>query len=257
MTSRRWSYHAVEIAAPVMLVAFLWWFTENNANYAVATLPDIADEFRKAWLFDRFESDILPSLRRLSLGFGISVLIGVPLGLALGWSRALRFFLQPVLTFFRSIPPIALLPAMLILLGIGDSMKVSLIALVCVWPIVLNTADAVAELDPTMDATTKVFGLTASERLFRVVIPSAGPRIFAGMRTSLSFAILLLVGSEYVASSSGIGFFIVQSQHGFGTAPMWAGIALLGILGCLLNAGFSAVERRVLRWNMNTLGGGS
>lgn len=245
----------VEVVSPIVIVALLWWYTENNQSFAVATLPDIVSDFQRIWLFDRFESDIVPSLRRLALGFSVSVLVGVPFGLALGTSKTLRLLLQPVLTFFRSIPPIALLPAMLILLGIGDSMKVFLIVLICVWPILLNAADAVAELDPTMDATTKVFGLSRSERLFRVVVPSAGPRIFAGMRTSLSFAVLLLVASEYIASSSGIGFFILQSQQGFGAAPMWAGIALLGIIGCLLNAGFSAIERRALRWNANTLGG--
>jgi ABC-type nitrate/sulfonate/bicarbonate transport system permease component len=106
-------------------------------------------------------------------------------------------------------------------LGVGTSMKVFIIAFVCLWPVLLNTIDGVAGVDPT---------------------------IFAGMRTSVSLALILMVISEMVASTNGNGYVVLQSQRSFAIPEMWSGILLLVILGYVLNVVFVLIERRVLRW---------
>ena len=151
--------------------------------------------------------------------------------------------------FLRAIPPPALLPFSIVVLGVGNSGKIFLIAFVCVWPVLLNTIDGVTAIDPTLRETARVYGVKGMDRLRRIVLPAACPQIFAGMRTSLSLALILMVISEMVASTDGIGFFVLQSQRSFAIPEMWSGILLLGLLGYVLNVIFILVERRVLAWH--------
>jgi ABC-type nitrate/sulfonate/bicarbonate transport system permease component len=173
------------------------------------------------------------------------VAIGIPLGL----SPLLRRAMSPIVEFLRAIPPPALLPFAIVVLGVGNSGKVFLIAFVCLWPVLLNTIDGVMGIDPTLRETARSYGVSGRDRLLRIVLPAASPQIFAGMRTSLSLALILMVISEMVASTNGIGFFVLQSQRSFAIPEMWAGILLLGLLGYTLNLIFLLAERRVLAWH--------
>ena len=130
-------------------------------------------------------------------------------------------------------------------------MKVFVIAFVCIWPIALNTEDGYVSLDPIMLETTRCYGIGFWKRLFRVVLPAISPRIFAGMRTSVAIAVLLLVIAEQLGSTDGIGWFVLYSQQGYNVRGMWAGIVMLGLLGIGATALLSLVERRVLRWHVN------
>lgn len=253
MTADRVFRWVVDLGVTAAIVAGAWIYTSGAQSYAVVSIPDMLTAFRDTWLFERFSSDVLPSLERLALGYLVAVVVGVAVGLVLGASTAARALLQPVLTFMRSIPPVALLPPAIVVLGIGNSMRVTIIAFVTVWPILLNTTDGVAELNSTMVHTARAYGLTRWHRLRYVVLPAAAPRIFAGMRTSIAFAILILVTSEMIASTNGIGYFLFRSQQTLRVADMWAAIILLGLLGYLLNFIFSVVERRALRWHNRSL----
>jgi ABC-type nitrate/sulfonate/bicarbonate transport system permease component len=113
----------------------------------------------------------------------------------------------------------------------------------------------VSGVDPTLVDTGRVYRIPASDRLRHVVLPAAAPQIFAGMRTSLSLALILMVISEMVASSNGIGYFVLQSQRSFAIPEMWSGIILLGLLGYLFNAVFLLVERRTLAWHRGARAG--
>jgi ABC-type nitrate/sulfonate/bicarbonate transport system permease component len=118
-----------------------------------------------------------------------------------------------------------------------------------VWPILLNTADGVASVEPLLRDTGRAFRLSARDQLLRIVLPAAGPRIFAGLRISLAIAVILMVISELVATVDGIGFELVQAQSSFRTLDVWAIIVLLGIIGYGLNAVLGLVEARVLAWH--------
>jgi ABC-type nitrate/sulfonate/bicarbonate transport system permease component len=198
------------------------------------------------------QSDVLPSLGRMLLGFGVSVVVAVALGTVIGLSRKVGDYIDPIIQFLRAVPPPALLPIFLVLFGTGDEMRVLLIAFGTAWPILLNTIEGVRSIEELKYETATVFRIGFLGRLTRIVLPGAAPKILAGVRTSLSLALILMVISEMVAASSGIGFSIVQAQRGFGFLDMWAGIVLLGIIGFLLNTVLTLIERRILAWQRSS-----
>jgi ABC-type nitrate/sulfonate/bicarbonate transport system permease component len=239
----------LEVAIPILLLVLWGVLSAGSKTYYFPPLTDIFTAFKDNWLFSRVGSDVVPSLSRMAAGFVIAVVLGVGLGLLLGLSRRARLAADPIVEFLRAIPPPALLPFAILVLGVGNDMKIFIIALVCLFPVLLNTIDGVAGVDPTLKDTTQVYGIPPRDRLWRVMLPAASPQIFAGMRISLSLALILMVISEMVASTNGIGYFVLQSQRTFAIPEMWSGIFLLGILGYVFNAGFMLVERRVLRWH--------
>jgi ABC-type nitrate/sulfonate/bicarbonate transport system permease component len=239
----------LEIAVPILLLVLWGVLSAGSKTYYFPPLTDIFTAFKDNWLLSRVGSDVVPSMVRMWLGFGIAAVVGVGGGLLLGLSRRARRGADPILEFLRAIPPPALLPFAILVLGVGNDMKVFIIALVCLFPVLLNTIDGVTGVDPTLRDTTRVYGIGGGDRLWRVMLPAASPQIFAGMRISLSLALILMVISEMVASTNGIGYFVLQSQRTFAIPEMWSGIFLLGILGYVFNAGFILIERRVLRWH--------
>jgi ABC-type nitrate/sulfonate/bicarbonate transport system permease component len=240
---------ALEISVPIALVALWAAYSASSDTYYFPPLTKIATAFRETWLFDRVGSDVVPSLLRLGLGYLIASTVAVGLGLLLSLVGWLRRASDPVVQFLRAIPPPALLPFGILVMGVGDAMKVFIIAFVCLWPVLLNTMDGIGGIDHTLLDTARVYQISARDRILRVMLPAAGPQIFAGLRTSLSLSLILMVISEMVASTNGIGYFVLQSQRTFAIPEMWAGIVLLGILGYVLNLIFLLVERRVLRWH--------
>ncbi len=239
----------VDVALLIAVLA-LWWFWSTAANsFYFPALPDILRTFVETWVFERVGSDVVPSLVRLGTGYALAVLIGIGGGMVLGLSWHARQTAGPIIEFLRAIPPTALIPAGIVVLGVGDGMKVVLIALACVWPILLNASDGVAGVEPTLLETARCYAIRPLDRLRSIILPAALPQIFAGMRTSVSLAIIVMVVSEMVASTDGIGFFILQSQRSFAMPEMWSGILLLGLLGNALNGTFILVERRMLRWH--------
>jgi ABC-type nitrate/sulfonate/bicarbonate transport system permease component len=246
---QRWLGIGLEVTVPLLALVLWGLLSAGSDTYYFPPLTDILSTFADTWLFERVGSDVVPSLERMGLGFAIAVVIAVTAGLLLGMSRRARIAAAPIVEFLRAIPPPALLPFAILVIGVGSSMKVFIIAFVCIWPILLNTIDGVRGIDPTLDDTTRVYGISSRDRIWRVMLPAATPQIFAGMRTSLSLALILMVISEMVASTNGIGYFVLQSQRTFAIPEMWSGILLLGILGYVLNGGFTLIERRLLRWH--------
>jgi ABC-type nitrate/sulfonate/bicarbonate transport system permease component len=192
--------------------------------------------------------DVLPSLGRVLGGWAIAVVVGVALGTALGRSRTGMDYLGPVFAFARAVPPPVLIPVFLVLFGLGVGTQLATIVAGAVWPVLLNTVDGVRSVDSTQWETARSFRTPAYHRIGLVVLPAALPKIFAGLRLSLSIALILMVVSEMVGAVNGIGYQLLFAQRQFDFAVMWAGIVLLGILGYGLNAALLAVERRALRW---------
>ena len=241
---------ATEIAVPIaILLAWqLWTVHADNPNFP--RLSTILVEFRDMWLFSDFGTHVVPSLKRIALGFGIATVLGVGLGIPLGMSRWTRSLAMPHVEYWRAMPPPALLPISIVLLhSIGDVQKVSFIAFFCLFPILLNTMDGVRAIDPTLIDTARSFNVPRWERIRRLVFPAALPQISAGMRTSLSLAVIIMVVSEYFSSTSGVGYVLLNSKNTFQFTPMWAAILLIGLLGYLLNVLFMLAERRILAWH--------
>lgn len=235
-------------ALPALLVAIWWTTSSTSTNFFLPRPVPLVSTFVQTWLGERMLSDVLPSIGRLLAGVLAAILLGVLAGLLIGSIRWLRELTEPVLEFFRAIPPPVLVPVLMLLLGLSDSMKVTVIVSGCVWPVLLNTIEGVRAIDPVLADSARTYGITGQARVRYLVLPSAGPQIMAGIRQSLSLGLILMVISEMFASSSGLGFTIVQFQRSFAVPEMWSGIVLLGLIGVVMSFIFQWAERRVLRW---------
>jgi len=193
--------------------------------------------------------NVLPSIWRTLAGLAIATVIGVPLGVAIGRSRAISGYLEPLLQFGRALPVVTMAPVFLALFKIGNQMEIATIAFGTIWPILLNTIDGAASVDPVQLETASAFRLSRGQRLTQLIIPSAMPKIFTGFRLSLSLALILMVFSELVGSSNGIGYEMLNAQNSFDLTALWCTIVLLGILGYLLNAILNGVQRVALSWH--------
>jgi ABC-type nitrate/sulfonate/bicarbonate transport system permease component len=239
----------IEILVPVA-VLMLWYVgSANSTNFYFPPLATILERFGAVWLGGGFFEHAVPSLFRMLSGYVLGALLGVVIGTALGLSVWARRLLGPAVEFLRALPAVVLIPFGIVVFGVDTTMKVFIIALGSCFPVLLNTADGVRSVEPTLVDVSRTFGFTRVERLWRVTLPSASPQIFAGLRTSLALSLILMVVSEMVASTNGIGYSILQAQRLFATADMWAGILLLGLLGYLINLLLVLIEKRVLAWH--------
>jgi ABC-type nitrate/sulfonate/bicarbonate transport system permease component len=255
---RRW-------AVPVIVVAAWELATRRAADVffpppsrIVARMHDLwfSGPVAHLWLTSDAIGNVLPSLGRMAAGLAGALVAGVVLGLALGRSGRLRAYLDPLLQFGRAVPPPTLVPVFVVLMHLGPPMQIVSIAVSALWPILLNTADGASSVDPIQIATARVFRLSATDRLVRIIVPSALPKIFAGLRLSLSLALILMVFSELLpGTADGIGFELTDAQSRSDLPTVWSAVVLLGVLGYLLNTLLLALDRRVLRTYRAALGG--
>ena len=238
---------------PILILVAWVVSSRGNPTFFYPSTSEIWSSFRSHFLTHDVTTFLLPSLRNLMLGFLMASGIGILAGLLLGLSaRASAFFSLPV-DFFRSLPGPALLPLFIALFGIGTTMKVSIIAFTAVFPILLNTIDGVRSCDPRWNDVCGAYRISPSRRFAMVVLPGAAPQIATGLRVGLQTSLLLVVVSEMIASTGGVGFLILQSQQTFHIPDMWAGIVMLGLLGFVLNMIFDPLEQRALRWHRASL----
>jgi len=250
-----------------LVVVVVWEIAARAGDSPFFPPPsDIAVAFWETWLggpaSQLFLSDVavdnvLPSVARLLGGWAIAVVVGVVVGCAIGRSATAMEYLGPLLAFGRAIPPPALVTVFLVLFELGTPMQLATIIFGVVWPVLLNSADGARSVHPTQVATARVFRIPRRQWIFGVVLPAALPKIFAGMRVSLSLALILMVISELVGATNGIGLQLALAQRRFDFDTMWAAVVLLGALGHLFNSVLLAVERRVLAWQPGTRKGGS
>ncbi|ANS68769.1 ABC-type nitrate/sulfonate/bicarbonate transport system, permease component [Streptomyces lincolnensis] len=202
---------------------------------------------RHAFLTPAAVDDILPSLGRMAAGFALAAVAGIALGLAVGRSRRAYALCNPVLQFARAVPPPALVPVFVVIFSFGTPMQIASIVFSAVWPVLINTAAGVRNTDPLRLDVAAVLRLNTVERLWFVVLPSALPRIFAGLRLSLSLSLILMVFSELLpGTENGIGFTLTDAQTRSDLLTVWAALVLLGALGHLLNTGLLVVEKRLI-----------
>ena len=245
----RWISGTLEIVALPILILAAWSISVAlSPNNRFPPLWRIGEAFVETWLGDAFLVDVLPSLGRLLTGIAIAIVGGIAIGLLVGSVRWLRSLVEPVFEFFRAVPPPMLIPLLALALGIGDGAKVLVIVAGAIWPVLLNTVEGVRAVDALQRETARSYQLSLWRRTFSLVLPSAAPQIMAGVRQSLSIALILMVISEMSASSSGIGYQILVFQTNYQYAEMWSGVLLLGLIGLALAVLFQLAERWALGW---------
>jgi NitT/TauT family transport system permease protein len=214
-------------------------------------LPPFSEVMSAGWQLAQsgeLYDDVAASLLRALSGFLISVVLVIPLGLAVGWYGRLGDLLNQLIEICRNTAPLALLPVFILLLGIGEVSKVTMVIYSCAWPLLLNTIAAVKQVDPLLIKSARTMGATPQQLFRKVILPASLPTIFVGIRLASASAMLVLVASEMVGAKAGLGYLIIYSQYSFLIPQMYFGILGITVIGLTFNAILEALERRFMRW---------
>jgi ABC-type nitrate/sulfonate/bicarbonate transport system permease component len=191
---------------------------------------------------------VLASANIAALGFGLSVAVGVPLGLVMGRSPTIRATLEPFTTALNASPQVAFLPLLIIWLGIGIASKVALVFLGSFIIMVINTETGVAQVDRRLIETARSFMANERQILMKIVLPAALPYIIAGMRLGVGRALVMVVVAEIYAASKGLGYLIFQAGGLYDTAQVFVGVLILAGAGVILNSFLRWLEKRLAPW---------
>jgi ABC-type nitrate/sulfonate/bicarbonate transport system permease component len=243
----------------LLLVIFALWemYARLNPSVFFPPISKIIENYCTVWLSSDprqlFHSDLFieqagTSLGRFARGWALSIVIGIACGVALGASQIAARMYNPTVRFFASIPSTLLLPIAVQLFGVTSNMNIFLICLGSVWVIMINTCDGVAGVDQAWVRSARSLQLGTFTLYRKVILPAAMPQIMAGLRVSLGISLILMVIAELYATTVGLGHQIVIAQTSFQYLNMWSAFVVVGIIGITLNAIFSVIERRVLRW---------
>ncbi|MFC4099508.1 ABC transporter permease [Paenibacillus xanthanilyticus] len=235
----------------ILALAAIWEMVPRVGLVETAFLPPLSEVLQAWWglltsgeLWTHTESSLIRSLA----GFGIAIAAAIPLGLLIGWYKGLSELLTPVLELFRNTAALALLPVFTLILGIGETSKITLIVYACSWPILLNTISGVKNVDPLLIKSAKSMGLSPVKLFIKVILPAAVPTIFTGVRLAGAGSILVLIAAEMVGAKAGLGYLINYAQFNFQAPEMYAGIISISLIGLLFNQGLVTLEKRFTAW---------
>lgn len=193
-------------------------------------------------------SNAVRSLLRAAVGYSLAVAIGIPLGLAMATSKPVRLIFNPVVQLFYPMPRTALIPVVMIWLGLGDASKVFLIFLGCLLPVIVSTYNGARGVNHYLTWSAASLGASRFAVLGEIVLPAAMPDILAGCRTALAFSFILMVSSEFIIAKDGVGFLISTLGDGGAYPSMFAVILIVSLAGFTADRLFAAFMRRRLRW---------
>jgi sulfonate transport system permease protein len=232
-------------------VVGLWWLASHQQWVSKVFLPTPEATF--ASLREGLASGSLleqsgATLRRMVEGWFLACLAGVLLGALIGTSAAARAWLQPMLEFIRPLPASAIMPLAISIFGLGPSMVLFVVAFGAMWPVLLATLHGFASVEPRLREVAGALQLPRRDFIWKIGLPSAMPDILSGMRLSLTVSLIVAVVGEMIASQTGLGQAILLAARSFRASELFAGIALLGVIGFVANALLAGAEKRLLRW---------
>lgn len=196
--------------------------------------------------------DVVSTLSRALLGFIIASLLGIPLGLILGYKYSFYESFEMVIDFFRSLPGTAMFPLFLLVFGIGNGSKIATVVFVSFWIILINTIYGVLYGSRTRKMVAHVFGANNTQIFLDVILYDALPQIFVGLKTTLSICLVVVVVSEmFIGSEHGLGQKLYDFYQTYETPKLYAVLVITGILGYMLNRIFQLAEKRLLHWAKN------
>ncbi len=240
-------------ASGVLLVGLLlalWqysaynWVSSPNWPPVTQIAQALVAGFASGELFEVFGS----SLYRMLSGYALGVVAALVVGLLMASVRVVHAALEPMVELLRPIPAPAIVPPLILLLGVDDAMKIFIVAFSAFFPVLVNTISGVRAVDHVAIDVARTLRVGRLRTALRVVLPASMPYILAGMRVSLALSLIVTVVAEMIAGSSGIGYYIMTMQYAMRSSDMYAAIFVLAALGYALNRGFLAIEQRVLHW---------
>jgi ABC-type nitrate/sulfonate/bicarbonate transport system permease component len=189
------------------------------------------------------------SLWRAALGYALAAVVAIALGVVMGYWRRAHEAGEITIELLRAVPPPVMIPVAMLFFGIGDAAKVFTIFFTCSFPILVNTIDGVRGVDPVLIRTARTFGLSSRQIVGKVILPAAAPLIMTGLRIATAIALILVVVSEMIGATSGIGYFILGNQRSLNVTKMYAGLFVLALLGYAVNRAFLVVDARLMAWH--------
>jgi NitT/TauT family transport system permease protein len=247
----RWPAAVLHRSALLIALLVVWELAPRLELADPAFLPRLSDVLEAGWelaLNGQLWEHIEASLFRILSGFAIAVVLFVPLGLAMGWYARLGKALNQIIEVLRNTAPLALLPVFILLLGIGELSKVTMVIYSCAWPLLLNTIAAVRQVDPLLVKSARTMGASQLQLFVKVILPASLPLIFVGVRLASASAMLVLIASEMIGAKAGLGYLVIYAQYSFLIPQMYFGILAITALGVLSNHALVSVERRLMRW---------
>ena len=194
------------------------------------------------------QTHIAASFGRVMIGFSMGIAGAVVLGFLIGWFRTVRMLLDPVINFFRALPPIALIPLMIIFFGIGETPKIIVLTYASFFPALVVIYQSLVGLDPIFVRVGRTLGSTNMELFRRIILPQLVPSIITACRVSLGVCWATLVAAELIAAQKGIGAMMVEAQNFFQMPPLVLGIMLIGAISLLMDGVVRFIERRLTAW---------
>ena len=241
-----------------LLLFFLWWLGYRQhwiSPQVLTSMTQVWDTLQTSWQSGELQRNAGVSLTRVVAGFVLGGIVGFPLGIAMGLSTTLKEYLYPTFKMIAYVPLLGWLPLLVMLVGIGESLKFILIAKAAFVPITLNTYNGMRGVPRNFVEVANVYRFSRWQMIRHIVLPAAFPQIWSGVRYGLTQSWLLLVVVEFLASDEGLGYMMISGQQLFQLDLVIAAVLVVGVIGYLLDKGLAAIERRLLRWRPSSFPG--
>ncbi len=238
------------LIVPALLV--LAWFAATASGavkpYQFASPQAVFAEFGQLAASGALWSNLGASIERVALGFGLALVLAIVVGALVGTSRLAERLIDPTLQAVRSVPSLAWVPLILLWLGIGETAKVTLIAIGAFFPIYVSLASGIRNVDRKLIEVASILGIRGRSLALRVLVPAALPQLLVGARIGLTQAWLFLVAAELLASTKGLGFLLTEGQQISRTDEILVAVLLFAICGKVSESGMRSIERRLVGW---------
>lgn len=225
----------------------LWWMLAVS-GINLPTPPAVVERAGELMSDGTFFTDLAASLGRVLAGFALGTMLAVPVGFLMGWYATARGLMEPWIQFFRTIPPLAIIPLVLVLMGIGEQPKIFVIFLAAFLSCVISTFQGVVSVDKTLINAARVLGSRDAGIFARVVIPASTPFILVGMRVGLGAAWATVVAAELIAAQAGLGYRMQQAQLYYDLPTIFVNLIAIGILGLLMDRILLYTEFKLTNW---------
>lgn len=236
---------------PFAFAILVWYAVRWSGLIDPSLLPPPHDVFAELWrrsLHGGFLTDIWMSVQRVLLGLLFGMILAIPIGFLIGWNRAIRRFVDPLINFFRALPPIALIPLAIVYLGIGEVAKVAILFYAAFFAGVIVMYEGMSQINPLFIRVARTLGATDWEIFSRVIVPLTVPHVLTAARVALGVAWATLVASELVAAQNGIGAVIQNASAFFNLTTIYAGIVTIGFFALMMDTLLRLASRHFLDW---------
>jgi NitT/TauT family transport system permease protein len=243
--------HALLIGSPWVIVVLVWYAIAWSGLVNPSLVPTPHQVARKFWELlttARLPLDILMSTQRVFLGVMLGIAAAVPVGFLLGWYRNVRRFIDPLLNFFRALPPIALIPLVIVYFGIGEPAKVIILFYASFFAGVIVMYEGIAQISPIYVRVSRTLGATDGEIFRKVIVPLTVPHMLTALRVALGVAWATLVASELIAAQQGLGALIQNASSFFQLDIIYVGIICIGLIALVMDLVLRMLSRRLVAW---------